>query len=95
MRLPNSPVVVIANSHQIGYFVMWVKVTQIRKRIAGLEEQIAEHEAKLQDERDKHNLNERDIAHWEKEIKGWREQVRQLKQRLPEKQRKENNHGQN
>jgi RHS repeat-associated protein len=49
-----------------------------RKKITGLENQLREHEKKLQAD-----PNCDAACHWEKEIKAWKERIERLKKRLP------------
>jgi RHS repeat-associated protein len=49
-----------------------------RKKIQGLEEQIAEHERKIENEPDCDA-----VCHWKKEIQAWKDRIERLKKRLP------------
>jgi hypothetical protein len=44
----------------------------IRNRIAGLEQAIAVHEKKIENEEAKPNCNMKRINHWRGEIDGWK-----------------------
>lgn len=54
----------------------------VRKRIQGLERQIALHQEKLAAER-LLDPSSQVLGHWEKEIRNWQAQVERLKRRLP------------
>ena len=56
---------------------------KLRKRVAGLEEQIALHHAKIERERAKAALDQRLLRKWEKDIVVWEKQIARLKAKLP------------
>jgi peptidoglycan hydrolase CwlO-like protein len=53
-----------------------------RRKIEGLEKRIREHQEKIRREREKGNPDEGLIAHWEKEIRAFKEGIRRAKRRL-------------
>lgn len=59
------------------------KNKQARKRLAGLERRIRFHEEKLRREKGKSSPDFGLIAHWETEIRGWRQERHRLLRRLP------------
>lgn len=56
-----------------------------QRKSDSLGERIAEHEAKIRREREKDRPDEGLIAHWEREIRAFREGMRKAQKRLGEK----------
>jgi hypothetical protein len=54
-----------------------------RKKIVGLERQIAHHGDKITEEMKRFNPDEGLIKHWQDEIKAWKAHPTRLKRRLP------------
>jgi hypothetical protein len=54
----------------------------LRKKIVGYHEIIAKHERKIQFELSREQPDESLIAHWQREINGWREIESRLTRRL-------------
>lgn len=68
---------------------------KLRKRIAGLEEQIALHRAKIERERARATPNQRLLRKWEKDIAVWERQIARLKAKLPGRKGKRNEQDRN
>jgi hypothetical protein len=56
-----------------------------QRKIDSLAERIVEHEAKIRREREKDRPDEGLIAHWEREIRVFREAMQKAQKRLGEK----------
>jgi len=55
---------------------------QVRKRIAGLADQILIHQTKIKQEMRKAIPDAKLVAKWKKEIRAWQQEVARLKKRL-------------
>lgn len=63
------------------------KNKQLRKQIAGDSRQIARHEAKIVAELRKSNPDKGMVAHWRKEIRGWRGVIERRSKKLPNRRK--------
>jgi uncharacterized small protein (DUF1192 family) len=68
---------------------------KLRKRIAGLEEQIALHRAKIERKRAQPVPNQRLLHKWEKDIAVWESQIARLKAKLPGRKERRNEQDRN